>query len=357
MDIPATNETSGTFGLNPKGGKGPGQGATPEELAGGQGSIHFSILADPTDANIVYVGGDRQPGPPEGIPWPNSIGAQDYSGRLFRGDASAATGSQWEHLTHSNNVSAVAGGGTASSSAPHADSREMTFDALGNIIEVDDGGVYRRTNPRTNTGDWFSIAGNLHVTEMHDVAYDPISQIIISGNQDTGTTEQISPGSTTWDSVHTGDGGDVIVDSVSLAASNQSIRYTSFQNLGGFRQRVVDANNNVLSTSFPALTVTSGPSFVPQFDTSVALNAVDPDRLMFGGANGLYESFDQAETIAQVSAGAIATPETGNSIAYGGRIHQRRQSRCGLCWHSGRRCACSHDCERFICCDGSGSGQ
>lgn len=33
----------------------------------------------------------------------------------------------------------------------------MVFDASGNIIEVDDGGIYRRTNPANNTGDWFSI--------------------------------------------------------------------------------------------------------------------------------------------------------------------------------------------------------
>ena len=204
------------------------------------------------------------------------IGAQDYSGRLFRGDASTAAGSQWEHLTHSNNVSAVAGGGTASSSAPHADSREMTSTSLETLSRsmTVASTVGRIPAATPEIGSPSPVISRSPKCTMWPTI--PSSQIIISGNQDTGTTEQISPGSTTWDSVHTGDGGDVIVDSVSLAASNQSIRYTSFQNLGGFRQRVVDANNNVLSTSFPALTVTSGPSFVPQFDTSVALNAVDP---------------------------------------------------------------------------------
>ena len=28
---------------------------------GGQGDIHFSLLADPTNPNVVYIGGDRQP--------------------------------------------------------------------------------------------------------------------------------------------------------------------------------------------------------------------------------------------------------------------------------------------------------
>ena len=29
---------------------------------GQQGDIHLSLAADPTDPNIVYIGGDRQPG-------------------------------------------------------------------------------------------------------------------------------------------------------------------------------------------------------------------------------------------------------------------------------------------------------
>src|SRR5262249_46116890 len=151
---------------------------------GGQCFVHLSIVADPTNANIVYVGGDRQPDPgPDGIEgtnddtFPNSIGAQNFSGRLFRGNAGIApTGGfpspQWTALTHN---------GTATNSAPHADSRRMVFDANGNIIESDDGGIYRRTNPTNNTGDWFSVIGNLQVTEFHDIAYDTNSKVLIGG--------------------------------------------------------------------------------------------------------------------------------------------------------------------------------
>ncbi len=62
---------------------------------GGQGGIHLSLAADPGDKNIVYIGGDRQgPAPGTSFPAPNSIGARDYSGRLFRRDASKAAGKQ-----------------------------------------------------------------------------------------------------------------------------------------------------------------------------------------------------------------------------------------------------------------------
>lgn len=50
----------------------------------GQGKIHLSVAADPTNPFVVYVGGDTHDS------LPNSIGATNYTGRLFRGDASIA---------------------------------------------------------------------------------------------------------------------------------------------------------------------------------------------------------------------------------------------------------------------------
>jgi hypothetical protein len=325
MDIPATNENGTDIGLNPTGGKGPVPGSPPEQLAGGQGAIHFSIVADPTNPFIVYAGGDRQPSPlfdAGGGPFfPNSIGANDFSGRLFRGDASQPRGSQWVHLTHSRTLGA-AGGGTLSSSAPHADSREMVFDAAGNLIEVDDGGVYRRTDPRTNQGDWFSIIGDLQVTEPHDIAYDAISNIVITGNQDTGTTQQPLSGAAIWESVSTADGGDVTVDDVSLAGSGQSIRYSSFQNLGAFRARTYDASGAFISETFPALQTVSGTPIAPAFRNPVELNSVDPTQLVFQGNNGTYESFDQGNTLIQIpTAGGVPSGNASilqNAIVAGG---------------------------------------
>ncbi|MEM1080808.1 MAG: RTX toxin, partial [Pseudomonadota bacterium] len=170
MGVPLTVEDGFDVGVNP----------------GGQGSIHFSIQADPVDSNIVYVGGDRQPRfneisqDPKSRVFPNAVGAFNFSGRLFRGQYAPEGGTSWTPLTHV---------GTASNSSPHADSREMAFDAAGNLLEVDDGGIYRRTEPRSQTGDWFSVNGNLAVTEMHGIAYDQLSNRVIGGTQDTGTPE------------------------------------------------------------------------------------------------------------------------------------------------------------------------
>jgi len=295
MELPTTSEDDGeVFGIHP----------------GGQGSIHMSIAADPTDPQIVYVGGDRQPcfiersDPPPESCFPNSLGATDYSGRLFRGDASAAAGSQWTPLTH---------GGTASDSSPHADSREMAFDAAGDLLEADDGGVYRRTQPRTGAGDWFSLNANLAATEYHGIAYDAVSDIIIGGAQDTGTTEQLLPGGAIFASVSTADGGDPAVDDTS--STTQSTRYSSFQFLNGFRRRVVDADNNVLSDTILVQSLIDA-GVQPQFYTPVAVNGADGDRLLIGAANALFESLNRGDSFAAI-AGVRVNAFAGDPMVYG----------------------------------------
>ena len=54
----------------------------------------------------------------------------------------------------------------ASGTTPHADSRTLIFDTCGNLLETNDGGIYRRSLPQSSTGHWTSLIGNLQVTEM-----------------------------------------------------------------------------------------------------------------------------------------------------------------------------------------------
>lgn len=296
LDTPKTNEGGTDVGIHPR------------MKPGSQGGTHFSIVADPTDANIVYVGGDRQPSP-----FTNSIGADNFAGRIFRVNATSNAGAQATSLTNCAVATAACNGtvSTSSDSSPHADSRKMVFDGAGNLLEVDDGGIYRRTNPRT-TGDWFSVNGSLRVTEIHDVSWDRVSNMIASGNQDTGTSEQTTVGGTTWNQVSQGDGGDVAIDDFS--SGTQSIRFTSFQNLGSLRRRIMNASGSATSTVFPALTVLSGgPAFVGQFVTPLEINNVDATRLLIAGFNDLYESLDRGDTIT-----ALAFNRTATAIVHGG---------------------------------------
>ncbi|HVF61638.1 MAG TPA: RTX toxin [Thermoanaerobaculia bacterium] len=280
---------------------------------GAQGSIHMSILADRTNHNLVYLGGDRQPFTlEEGLPFPpqfpNSIGANNFSGRLFRCDASLASGSQCTPLTHT---------GTASNSSPHADSREMTFDAAGHIVETDDGGVYRRTSPATNAGDWFSVIGDLQVTEVHDNSYDTLADIAFVGTQDNDDPHQDKKNKPEWFVLLSGDGGDTAVDNQTLAPG-QSIRYDSAQGLQAFVRTFWNHANDLLGFVFPNLAPLDGaPRCSGQFVTPVEINAIQPTRLIFGCANGTYETFDQGDTIRRIST-VVINGSGVEPVSYGG---------------------------------------
>lgn len=270
----------------------------------------MSLAVDPTITNIVYVAAISQQGP-----FPNSIGAAapvGFHAHMFRGDTTRARGltgtvsNQWDHLTHATGNALMPNGGTAGTSAPHADSREMTFDANGNLIEVNDGGIVRRTNPQNNTGDWTSIGGNLQVTEFHSVAYDANFDLILGGTQDTGTPEQTAPNSTTWDTLDIADGGKVDVDD---SVAGTSVRYFSRQNLGSFTRRT--CNPGCVNAAAPL--TGSGPA---QFYTPLEINANDPTRLLLGTQGGLSESTDQGAT-AGIVPGSAVTANSDAAMVYG----------------------------------------
>jgi hypothetical protein len=186
----------------------------------------------------------------------------------------------------------------------------MVFLPNGQLIESDDGGVYRRTNPLDNTGVWTFIGGNMSVTEFHDIAYDPLAQIIFGGTQDVGTPSQTAPGSFVYDSLLTADGGDVQVDSTTVAG--QSIRYVSFQSLIAFQRRFFDAANNLLAVEGVFLNPGGGDALVPQFYTPIELNKVNQARIVIAGSNFLYESFDRGDNIA-----SLGTAGGSLNMAYG----------------------------------------
>ncbi|HYR26986.1 MAG TPA: VWA domain-containing protein, partial [Thermoanaerobaculia bacterium] len=292
LDLPVTNEIGGPHGIHP----------------GGQG-WNLSLAADPSDDNVVYIGGDRQPAVNDGTQnpsFPNAIGAMNYTGRIFRIDASQAAGSQFAHITHTN---------TSGGSSPHADSRDMVFDASGNLIETSDGGIYKRTTPKANTGDWFSLIGDIRVTELHDAAWDARSKIMIGGAQDNGAEEEVTSGAPAWRAVHQADGGDVAVDDTSTPG--MSIRYSSSQNLGNFVRQTFNSSNVAAASVSPQLTLVGDMNPVSfDFTTLITVNRVDPTRIVLTGNQDLFESLDQGDTITRIS-GVIVNSFGRDPVAYG----------------------------------------
>jgi hypothetical protein len=253
---------------------------------GGQGFPNTSLVGHPTNPNLVFVAGDR-------------ITVSPFTGNVRRGDATLAAGTQFTAIMD-------AGG---NNTTPHADSRDMAIDANGNLLQSDDGGIYRRLTP-TAAGAWVSVNGNMNAMEVHDLDHDRVSNVIVIGTQDNGTHMQQLPLGPRWRWINGGDGGDVAIDSVTLGPAIGSYRYISSQNLGGFRRAQYNAAN-----AFVANVAMPGISGV-QFVTPVEVNKVDPARLMVGGSAQLFISTN-ANTAAPTYGLQVGPGANRNAMAFG----------------------------------------
>ncbi len=249
-----------------------------------------ALYIDPSNPNIVYVSGDRQPGDLNGTN-ANSIGAKQYSGRIFRGVYDPQTGqTTWEPLTHSS---------TLSNSSPHADSRSIFIDSTGRLIQTDDGGIYARSNPR-GKGDWTSMNGNIAVSEVDSASWNPLANRAIIGMQDNGSAYQITTGGT-WGSINGGDGGTNAVNYQTYSSSGTAVIYASTQFLGGLVRFRMDSKGNPILASKTLLgpyinvggvktSLGENKSFVPFYPT-LTLNRTDQTRIAIGGL-GLFVGQD-----------------------------------------------------------------
>lgn len=226
----------------------------------------FAIRADPTSPFIVYLGAESR--------------------TFFRCNASFPRFLQ---------CASIAGpGGTLDGSEPHEDSRSMAFDAAGNLLETDDGGLFKRVLPRLSIGLWRSLNGNLSITETHSCAWDHIGHVAICGTQDNGSIVQRSSGAAVWKEISPGDGGTAAVREV----LGFSVRYYSSQGLASFSRDVCIAT--VCTTQKPTLLIGGLP--LKLFDPTIAgrvpiaAHALNPSRLVIATGR-VYESDDAGDTL------------------------------------------------------------
>jgi hypothetical protein len=272
----------------------------------------MNLIADPANAGSVYIGGLAG------------------TGNLYRFDPGAP--GAWVSI-----IPAAAG------TEPHADSRDMAFIGNDILVQSDDGGIYFLQNPTNAAANqWQSFIGEtstgqaLGGVEVHDIAWDSNSDILITGAQDNGTEVQQTTGDLVWTSIFGSDGGDVLVDNFTLAGANQSIRYFSAQNLGSFSRQVFDSNNSPVGGQV-GMNTGGLAGFVGQFITPTEINTIAPPagqstRIVIGGGTNapaitvgaVYESTDAGTaavpTWTQVTLGAGAAGGV-SAFAYGGRLN------------------------------------
>jgi hypothetical protein len=315
---------SGVFRSTDQGGHWTSMGTPPINIyQASQAGLHGAIVADPNNPNVVYIAGDgdlTQPGVLE-------------AASVMRGDASQSPKKIWTKVYCD----------AANNTSPHSDSRAMAFDSNGNLVYASDGAVYRLNNPNDpSSRQWRFISTGLSDVEFHNVAYDPLSKVILGGTQDNGTPIQVQSGATQWDASTTvpGDGGVVAVDADQAAHRGTSIRYNSAEFLGGFNRSTWDANNNFLGSSLVGLNIVAGAgagqnllTFDPfvQFYNPITVNTVDSSRLLIG-TTSLYESFDRGDTLTNLNfangsyvggssiSGIFAGDGYGQPMVYGGQL-------------------------------------
>jgi hypothetical protein len=314
--IDTTGHLSGVFRSANQGSTWTAMGVpSPEIFPGGQGNLHGAIVADPTDPTVVFISGDRQ-----NSPFPNANGASNFSANVFRGVFAGTT--TWQNVVMNG----------ANGTSPHADSRAMAFDANGNILQGNDGGIFRLVTPNVAaTRTWVSVNGNITPTEAHSAAYDSLSKVVFSGNQDTGTSIQSSAGSQIWSEFLQGDGGNVAVDTDQTAHPGTSIRYSSFTGLSFFNRSTWNSSNGFISDATVGLNITSGSGTgltLSQFDPNIqfynpfVLNSINPARMLIGTAN-IYESTNNGDSLTNLGFTGffIGNGSANNPMDYGGRLN------------------------------------
>jgi Ca2+-binding RTX toxin-like protein len=260
----------------------------------------LSIAADPAPANrqIAYVGGVL-------------VTPAPFVGNLYIFNPGPSTWSTIVKL----------GAGPAPGTGPHADTRSMSFDSFGDLVQADDGGIYYLSSPSTAARRWKSLEGNLVPTEYYSLAYDPVGKVEFGGAQDVGMPQQYAPGSTTWfdDSNFTGDGDQVDVGT--NAAGTQSTRYFFSNNIRSFYRAVFTNANPPAQVGATVRVgeiglVGGDATITAAVATALGVNKFNPLSVAIG-YNTLYQSIDGGENLTVLVAAGGGNHFT--SIVYGGR--------------------------------------
>jgi hypothetical protein len=179
--------------------------------AGAGFTENFQILADPTNAGVVYIDSEGGSG-------------------IFRYNPAGA--GSWVQIDQTG----------AQGTTPHPDSHDLQFLNATTLLESDDGGIFLLQNPLTAaTSDWQSFNGNLSTNEVYSVAYDSTNNVLFAGTQDNGSPNQNSAGSASWTDLTGGDAQFQQADNTSLGGD--VFRYSLSNDFGFFsRNRFSNAN-------------------------------------------------------------------------------------------------------------------
>jgi autotransporter-associated beta strand protein len=250
----------------------------PANFMSSQGQYDNAILA--VSQTQVYVGGTA-----------STIATQ--AGQIFENTTGGA--GAW------TDISNLAGNG------PHVSQHSIVQDGANGVLFGNDGGLWR-VDPASS--QWTDLNGNLAISQVNSVAYDPTNINSAQGALQTNGTAGFS-NSQTWTENNVNYGGEMGGSQIFIDPNNPSVMYSVETQLGG--NAVVFASQNGGATWKPIL---QNPT-IQSSDVPLAMDQLNPSHILVGGgANfGLYESFNQGQSFNPISANlpiavtAIGLPE------------------------------------------------
>ena len=243
-------------------------------FGGQQGSYNLSVDVDPTNTNVVYVGGQ------------------------VSGSCGAAA------LKKTTNGSSFA----VSETGLHADTHFIAVaPSNSNVVYTgNDGGIYRSDNAG---GSWTSLnKAGFNATQFQSIALHPTDRwFSIGGTQDNGT-EWLRPDNT-WTRADFGDGGFALIDQNATDTTNVTMYHTYYNVVGtsglvGFARVTNTANAQDNGWTFfgcggTANGINCNDSAV-EFYAPMTLGPGNPNTFYFG-TDRLYRSTNQGTNMTVVS--------------------------------------------------------
>jgi hypothetical protein len=262
----------------------------------GQCFYDMPIAVDPSDANLVYIGGQ----------------------------SSSSCGGVVRKSTD--------GGGTFAneSTGLHPDDHALLFDGVGNVYTGNDGGVWKRSTCAVTGSSWTNLNATLNTLQFESIAVHPTDRnLMIGGTQDNGTEyQQTSAGN--WKNAEGGDGGYCLIDQSATDSTSVNMYHTFFNKTGdqiGFDRAVnttclpnkdfwptrgvgfvtPDNEQTSLSCDGTANYLHNGLSLSDNvlFYPPMALGPGSPNTVYFG-SDRLYRSTDRGDHMTLVSQAPIA---------------------------------------------------
>ena len=256
----ATSDASGTVKRSTDGGVTWSAAlASANQFCGGQCTYDMAIAVDPTDANVVYIGGN----------------AGESGGPAI--------------LKKSTNALSTAPTFNRAQAGLHADTHAIEVDPSDNntVWTGNDGGVWKSTNGGAN---WTSLNNTgFNATQFQSIALHPSdANYTIGGTQDNGTLRMRPDG--TWTRTDYGDGGFALIDQ--NAAGTTTVRqYHTYYNQAGSLMGFATTTSSTAFENWSFYGCGGTSNGISCNDTAVLFYA--PMALGPGNPNSVYYATDR----------------------------------------------------------------